>query len=411
MSETTEDLLRRFAPQVLGVIARRYGDFAACEDAVQEALISAAGHWPRDGVPDSPRGWLIQTASRKLIDQVRSEQSRRSREENYETGSVDDSDREVSDVDDTLLLLFLCCHPDLTPGAAIPLTLRAVGGLSTAEIARAFLVPESTMAQRISRAKQKLRGQRFVVPDDPTARLRNVLSVLYLIFNEGYTSTAGERLHRVELSSEAIRLTREVHRQLPGDPEVSGLLALMLLTDARRSARTGQGGELVPLSDQDRSRWDTRLIREGVDLLAEALSRGRVGEYQLQAAVAALHDDARTAAETDWRQIAGLYGLLERITDNPMVALNRAAAVAMADGPEAGLALLEPLDDRLAGHYRLDAVRAHLYERAGERERAITHYEKAAAHTTSLPERNYLTEQAARLHRSRTAVRGQGTTV
>ncbi|MFJ6672794.1 RNA polymerase sigma factor [Actinosynnema sp. NPDC091369] len=396
MSETVEDLLRRCAPQVLGVVARRFGDFALAEDAVQEALLAAARHWPADGLPDNPRGWLVQAAVRRMTDLIRSEAARRRREDEVfrEPPPGDAVDR-----DDTLVVLFLCCHPELTPASAIALTLRAVGGLTTAEIANAFLVPEATLSQRITRAKQKLRGASFALPgpDEFAARLRSALHVLYLIFNEGYTSSVGGALHRTELSGEAIRLTRAVHARLPSDPEVAGLLALMLLTDARRPARTGPDGELVPLAEQDRSRWDRALIVEGVDLIMGALERGAIGEYQLQASIAAIHDDAARAEDTDWPQILGMYGLLERMTGNPVVSLNRAVAVAMVHGPAEGLALIDALDERLPGHHRLDAVRAHLHEMAGDVPRAVAHYRAAAARTTSVPEQRYLIDKAARL--------------
>lgn len=393
-----EDLLREFAPQVLAVLVRRSGDFYAAEDAVQEALLAAATHWPVDGVPDNPRGWLIQAAVRRLTDQFRSEQARRRREDAV---AKEPPAGDVGDRDDTLILLFLCCHPALTPASAIALTLRAVGGLTTAEIANAFLVPETTMAQRVSRAKKSIKasGEPFRMPtgDDRARRLRSVLHVLYLLFNEGYTSSVGEELHRSELSGEAIRLTRAVHAGLPEDGEVTGLLALMLLTDARRPARTGPGGELIPLAEQDRTLWQRPLIVEGITLITGALAGGAVGEYQLQAAIAAVHDDAQRAEDTDWPQILTLYGLLERMSGNPMVALNRAIAAAMVHGPEAGLKLVESLDERLAGHYRLDAVRAHFHEMAGDVATAITHYRAAANRTTSLPERHYLTTKAAKL--------------
>ncbi|MGA6161929.1 RNA polymerase sigma factor [Amycolatopsis magusensis] len=396
-----EGLLRELAPQALGAVVRRFGDFEAAEDAIQEALLAAATHWPSEGLPDNPRGWLIQTATRKLLDQLRSEQARRRREGIAALREVPAS--EVSGRDDTLILLFLCAHPALTAPSAIALTLRAVGGLTTAEIAAAFLVPEATMAQRISRAKATVRkaGSSFRMPsgDEWKPRLRSVLHVLYLIFNEGHTSTAGGELHRVELSAEAIRLARAMHAQLPEDGEVAGLLALMLLTDARRPARTGPRGELIPLDEQDRTLWDSALIHEGTGLITEALAWGAVGEYQLQAAIAALHDDARRVEETDWPQILVLYGLLERMSGNPMVSLNRAIAVAMVHGPRAGLELLAELDERLPGHHRLITVRAHLLEKAGELEAAIEHYESAAKRSTSLPERDHLTKQAARLRR------------
>jgi RNA polymerase sigma factor (sigma-70 family) len=403
-----EDLLRELAPQVLGVLVRRSGDFGAAEDAVQEALLAAALHWPADGVPDSPRAWLVQTAGRKLTDQVRSELARRRRE--GAAGMREPPPAPVTDRDDTLILLFMCCHPALTPASAIALTLRAVGGLTTAEIANAFLVPEATMAQRISRAKQRIRTSAvpFAMPagEDRPQRLRSVLHVLYLIFNEGYTSSIGPELHRAELSSEAIRLARMAHAMLPGDGEAAGLLALMLLTDARRPARTGPAGELIPLAEQDRSRWDQGLIAEGLALITGAMTQGALGEYQVQAAVAALHDEAARVEDTDWPQILALYGLLERMTGNPMVALNRAIAAAMAHGPAAGLALLDKLADRLAGHYRLDAVRAHLLEMSGDTKAAVAHYRAAASRTTSLPEQHYLTSQAARLRAQDAGGRG-----
>jgi RNA polymerase sigma factor (sigma-70 family) len=396
---SVEDLLRELAPQVLGTLSRRYGDFDAAEDAVQEALITAATHWSRDGVPAKPRGWLIQTASRRLIDRQRSEQSRRQRESL--TALQEAPAAEVSDQDDTLVVLFLCCHPALTPASAIALTLRAVGGLTTAEIASAFLVPEATMAQRISRAKQRIKasGEPFRMPtrDEQTARLRTVLHVLYLVFNEGYSSSSGREVHRTDLSDEAIRLTRMVHRMLPDDGEVTGLLALMLLTDARRPARTDAAGELISLAEQDRTLWDQALISEGVALVEHALGKGAVGEYQLQAAIAAIHDQARQADETDWPQILALYGLLDQMTGNPVVTLNRAVAAAMAHGPSAGLALLDQVEERLSGHYRLDVVRAHLSEMAGDAQAALAHYRAAASRTTSVPEQHYLATRAARL--------------
>jgi RNA polymerase sigma factor (sigma-70 family) len=401
-------LLRELAPQVLGAIARRARDFAAAEDAMQESLIAAAAQWPGEGIPDNPGGWLYQVAMRRLTDHLRSEAARRRREEIIASKSEDETlpplDEEIEvDQDDTLILLFMCCHPALTPPSAIALTLRAVGGLTTAEIANAFLVPEATMAQRISRAKQsiKVSDVPFSMPGaaDRAERLSAVLQALYLIFNEGYTSGAGPQLHRIDLSNEAIRLTRLVHRLLPDNGEVAGLLALMLLTDARRAARTSKSGELVPLDEQDRTLWDRRLIAEGVSLISSALSKGLVGWYQLQAAIAAVHNEAAHAEDTDWPQILALYGLLKRMSDNPMVALNHAIAAAMVHGPLAGLELLEPLDvdQRISGHYRLDAVRAHLHEMAGHRKLAIEHFRAAAERTTSVPERNYLITKAARL--------------
>ncbi|MCX5293037.1 MULTISPECIES: RNA polymerase sigma factor [unclassified Streptomyces] len=397
-----EDLLRRNAPQVLGALVRRYGHFDAAEDAVQEALLAAADQWPTAGVPDNPRGWLIKVASRRLTDALRSEEARRAREERVVAltprdaftappPGVDRAPRE----DDTLTLLFLCCHPDLTPPAQIALTLRAVGGLTTAEIARAYLVPETTMAQRISRAKQKVRGVRFGRPESWQNRLPAVLHTLYLIFNEGYTATSGAVLQRRELAGEAIRLTRTVHRLLPDDGEVAGLLALMLLTDARRAARTGPHGELVRLDEQDRDRWDKAAIEEGVALVTRALSRGGAGPYQVRAAIAAVHDESPSAEATDWQEILGLYEVLVRLVPGPVERLNRTVAVAMVDGPEAGLAELDLLEPQL-GH-RLDAVRGHLLERAGAHEQARRAYESAAAATLSLPEQRYLQGRAARL--------------
>ena len=409
-----EHLLRDLAPQVLGAVVRRHRDFAACEDAVQEALIAAAAQWPRDGIPGNPRGWLIQVALRRMTDHVRSEIARRGREAAVagETpAAVAPAPPEIDgepaiDPDDTLVLLFMCCHPALSPASAIALTLRAVGGLTTAEIAKAFLVPEATMAQRISRAKQSIKQSRvpFRLPDagERASRLGSVLHVLYLVFSEGYTSSSGAALQRTDLANEAIRLARAVHGLLPGDGEVAGLLALMLLTDARRAARTGPGGEIIPLDEQDRTLWDARAIAEGVALVSAALRQGAAGEYQLQAAIAAVHDEAPRAENTDWPQIMALYGVLKRMSDNPMVALSHAIAAAMVHGPAAGLELLAPLDadERLRGHHRLDAVRAHLLERAGDRAAAVSLYRAAAEKTTSVPERNYLTMRAARLGES-----------
>jgi RNA polymerase sigma factor (sigma-70 family) len=407
MDAQFENLLRELAPQVLGAVTRRFHDFAAAEDAVQEALLAAALQWPRQGVPDNPRGWLIQVAGRRMIDAVRSEEARRRREETAASevtqlaASVDL--KPELEQDDTLTLLFMCCHPSLTPSSAIALTLRAVGGLTTAEIANAFLVPEATMAQRIGRAKATIKasGVPFELPtrEAQAQRLRAVLHVLYLIFNEGYTSSMGPELQRVELAQEAIRLSRAVHSLLPDDAEVAGLLALMLLTDARRAARTGPEGELIPLTKQDRALWDRAKISEGVALLTAALSRGSIGNYQLQAAIAAVHDEAARAGDTDWQQILALYDLLKRMSDNPMVTLNHAIAIAMVHGPSKGLELLKVLDSdpRIVGHYRLDAVRAHLLEMAGDTQAAITHYQLAANRTTSTPERNYLITQTARL--------------
>ena len=403
---STEHLVRELAPQVLGAIVRRFRDFAAAEDAVQEALIAALLQWPGEGVPANPRAWLIQVAARRMTDYVRREVARRHRETVAALDANEvvwpDSEPQV-DHDDTLSLFFMCCHPALTTSSAIALTLRAVGGLTTAEIASAFFVPEATMAQRISRAKQSIKasGVRLQLPaaGERDDRLRSVLHVLYLIFNEGYTSSRGPHLQRVELSREAIRLTRSASTLLPGDAEIAGLLALMLLTDARRTARTGPDGELIPLDQQDRALWDRNAISEGTALLTTALAKGAVGQYQIQAAIAAVHDEAPRAEDTDWAQILALYDLLRRMTDNPMVVLNQAVAAAMVHGPLAGLELLKELDSdpRLAGHHRLDAVRAHLLEMAGDHPAAIVHYHAAAARTTSTPERNYLMTQAARL--------------
>ena len=410
MSQAGEHLLRELAPQVLSAVARRYGDFAAAEDAVQEALLIAATRWPLDGVPDNPRAWLIQVAARRITDHLRSEIARRRREttlsaetpDDEQLAAAPDSEREP-EKDDTLLLLFMCCHPALTRTSAIALTLRAVAGLTTAEIARAFLVPEATMAQRISRAKQLIKksGVGFQMPNEAERdeRLDAVLHVLYLIFNEGYAASGGESLQRVDLSSEAVRLARAVQNLLPAAGEVAGLLALMRLTDARRRARTGPDGELIPLDEQDRTLWDREAIAEGVALVSRALSQGAVGAYQLQAAIAACHDEAVRVEDTDWPQILALYGLLQRMSDNPMLTLNRAVAVAMVHGPRAGLTLLATLDaePRLAEHHRLAAVRAHLYEKAGDTAAAIASYQTAAARTSSIPERNYLLLKAARL--------------
>ena len=402
-----EDLLRDLAPRVLAVLVRRSGDFDACEDAVQEALIAAARTWQADGVPANPQGWLVRAAGRRFTDGLRSDLARRRREESV---AREPASAGAPAYDDTLVLLFMCCHPRLTPASAVALTLRAVGGLTTTEIARAYLVPEATMAQRISRAKQRIQasGARFQVPapgsEEWAESLRSVLHVLYLIFNEGYAATAGPALHRVELSGEASRMARALHRVLPDDAEVAGLLALMLLTDARRPARTDSDGELVPLGEQDRARWDRRLIGEGTALLASTFGRGSPpGEYRLQAAIAAVHDQATTADATDWPQILALYGMLERLAANPVVTLNRAVATAMVHGPAAGLAVLDTLDTDggpLAGHYRLHAVRAHLHEMAGDVESALAGYRLAAAGTTSLPERHHLTSKAARLRQA-----------
>ena len=402
-----EHLLRELTPQVLGIVARRFGDFATAEDAVQEASLAAATQWPREGQPENPRAWLTRVAFRRMTDHIRSESARRRRENEAAVEAPQAVELAIEDAtshqDDTLVLLFMCCHPALTPASAIALTLRAVGGLTTAEIAHAFLVPEATMAQRISRAKQTIKdsGIPFQMPtaQDRQQRLRSLLHVLYLIFNEGYTSSAGPDLQRADLSQEAIRLARIAHNLQADDTETAGLLALMLLTDARRRARTGAGGELIPLALQDRTLWDREQIAQGIELLSTTLPKGAVGPYQLQAAIAAVHDEAARADDTDWPQILALYDLLRRMSDNPMVTLNRAIAVAMVHGATKGLQLLDGLnnDARLAEHHRLDAVRAHLLELAGDREGAVKHFRAAAGKTGSLPERDYLLAQAARL--------------
>jgi RNA polymerase sigma factor (sigma-70 family) len=395
-----EDLLRECAPQVLGAVVRRFGDFGTCEDAVQEALLAAAQQWPAEGVPAHPKGWLITVASRRRIELLRNETARRRREEAVhfepETGPA-------TSVDDSLTLLLLCCHPALSTASQIALTLRAVGGLTTAEIARALLVPESTVGQRISRAKQKIReaGATFSLPppDEREARLVAVRQVLYLIFNEGYTASSGARLHRVELTAEAIRLTRQLHAQLPDDGEVAGLLALMLLTDARRPARTRPDGALVPLAEQDRTRWDAAAIAEGISLITAALARAPIGPYQLQAAIAAVHDEAARPEETDWPQILQLYGMLHALAPGPMVQLNRVVALAEVHGPELGLAQLELAEDdpALRGHHRVAAVRAHLLEMSGHLGSARAAYLEAARLTLSAPEQRYLMSRAAAL--------------
>ncbi len=412
-----EDLLRELAPQVLGTLVRRHGQFDACEDAVQEALLAAALQWPAEGVPDRPRSWLLRVAGRSLVDEWRSESARRRREE---TAALDPAGRESAadplnadflgaghrpaDADDTLVLLFLGCHPALSPPSQLALTLRAVGGLTTTEIAAAFLVPEATMAQRISRAKQRIRsaGARFELPPEPerATRLGVVLHVLYLVFNEGYTTSSGPALHRADLTAEAIRLARLLHRLLPGEGEVAGLLALMLLTDARRAARTDAAGSIVPLAEQRRELWDSAAIAEGLALVTRTLGTVPLGPYQLQAAIAAVHDEAPTAEETDWPQILALYEVLAQVAPGPVVTLSRAVALAMVHGPKAGLALLGTLDtdDRMAHTHRLDAVRAHLLERAGDTVAARESYLRAARMTASVPEQRYLALRAARLH-------------
>jgi RNA polymerase sigma factor (sigma-70 family) len=410
-----EDLLRELAPQVLAVLVRRHGQFDACEDAVQEALLAATVQWPREGVPERPHSWLLTVAGRALVDAWRADSARRRRESAAAldpTGRTPPPDLTVHqavgvagpDRDDTLALLFLCCHPALTPPSQLALTLRAVGGLTTAQIAAAFLVPEATIAKRIVRAKQTIRdaGARFELPGQPQAaeRLGVVLHVLYLIFNEGYTTSSGPALQRTDLTAEAIRLTRLLRRLLPGDAEVAGLLALMLLTDARRAARTDPHGRIVPLADQRRHLWDTEAIAEGQAILTQTLGAGPIGPYQLQAAIAALHDEAPSAGATDWPQILALYGVLTTVAPGPVVTLSRAVAVAHVYGPRAGLALLGTLDAdaRMAHTHRLEAVRAHLLEQAGDTSAARDSYLRAAKMTASLPEQRYLELRAARLY-------------
>jgi RNA polymerase sigma factor (sigma-70 family) len=396
-----EDLLRELAPQVLGTLVRRYGQFDQAEDAVQEALLAAAEQWG-DGVPESPRSWLTTVASRRLVDTWRSESARRRREENVAAIDVR-GPGEPTEQDDALALLFMCCHPSLSPPSQLALTLRAVGGLTTTEIASAFLVPEATMAQRISRAKQTIKGSggRFELPPEPERadRLRVVLQVLYLMFNEGYTASSGPSLQRSDLTAEAIRLTRMLLGLVPGEAEVAGLLALMLLTDARRAARTNEDGMIVPLADQRRDLWDQRQIEEGVELISRTLGTAPLGPYQVQAAIAAVHDEAPTAEETDWRQILALYEVLEQVSPGPVVTLNRAVALAMVHGPRAGLALLGTIDEdsRMAQTHRLEAVRAHLLELEGDLVPAREAYQRAARMTASVPEQRYLALRAARL--------------
>jgi RNA polymerase sigma factor (sigma-70 family) len=403
-----ESLLRPLAPQVLGAVVRRYGNFDTAEDAVQEAMLAAATQWPSDGIPDNPKSWLITVAARRQTDLLRSEQARRRHEDTVARWELPrrqpDTAETPADSDDTLILLFMCCHPALSPPSQIALTLRAVGGLTTAEVARAFLVAEATMTRRITRAKQQIKDSgipfRLPAPAERTKRLAAVLHVLYLIFTEGYAATTGASLHRAELSTEAIRLTRMVCRVLPDDGEVAGLLALMLLTDARRAARTTATGELVPLAEQDRSLWNADYIAEGVALITNALPRGTAGPYQLQAAIAAIHDEASGTDQTDWPQIKALYELLLQMSNNPMVALNHVVAVAMADGPAAGLQRLDSLaeDKQLAEDHRLYAVRAHLLEMTGDKDAAREAYRAAARRATNLAQHRYLNRQAAKLN-------------
>ena len=411
MATSTEDLLRELAPQVLGVLMRRYGGLDTCEDAVQEALLDAATQWPASGTPDNPRGWLLTVATRRLTDMLRGESARRRREDAVYLATPPAASAEAGagaqggappDHDDTLTLLFLCCHPSLSPSSQVALTLRAVGGLTTAEIARAFGVPEATMAQRISRAKQQIRaaGARFTPPDaaDRDQRIRAVQQVLYLIFNEGYTASAGQQLQRTDLTAEGLRLARMLRGLLPGDAETAGLLALMLLTDARRAARATPDGALVPLTEQDRRRWDRRLIAEGTALLEQTLATSRaLGPYQLQAAIAAVHDEADSVADTDWAEILALYELLAKVSPGPMVALGRAVAIAMVHGPAAGLAATGELAGPLGKHHRYHAVRGHLHEMSGDITTATEDYRTAARYATNIPERRYLERRLAGL--------------
>jgi RNA polymerase sigma factor (sigma-70 family) len=400
---TVEPLLRELAPQVLGVLVRRHGRFDICEDAVQEALLAAATQWPADGVPANPTGWLITAASRRLVETWRSEAARQRREQNYVRQEQSAAPAPAPADDDSLALLFLCCHPAVAVPSQVALTLRALGGLSTAEIARGLLVPEPTVAQRISRAKARIRatGAEFRPPTDAerNRRLPAVMRVLYLIFNEGYTTSSGSALQRVDLTAEAIRLTRQLHRNLPGEGEVAGLLALMLLTDARRPARTRPDGALVPLAEQDRRRWDTAAIGAGTDLITATLAEAPLGAYQVQAAIAALHDEAARAEDTDWPQILCLYDLLAELEPGPMVNLNRVVAIAMTRGPEAGLRALAAAeaDPALAGHHRVPAVRAHLLEMTGDVGPAAANYRLAARRALSVPEQRYLRMRADNL--------------
>jgi len=403
------DLLRPLAPQVLGAVVRRYGHFDLAEDATQEALLAASVQWPRDGLPQNPKAWLISVASRRLTDMLRSEQARRRREDAAAgsavtgLGAAQAGERPAGEADDTLIVLFMCCHPSLSTASQVALTLRAVGGLSTAEIARALLGSEQTVTRRITRAKQSIKdsGIPFALPapGELAGRLQAVLRVLYLVFNEGYAATAGTVLMRADLADEAIRLTRALHAGLPDDAEVSGLLALTLLVHARHRARTSPEGSLIPMAEQDRSRWDQGLIAEGTALLTAALPRGPTGPYQLQAAIAAVHDEAASAEATDWPQIAALYGVLLRLQDNPVVALNHAVAVSMVTRPRAGLELLRRLgaDPRINADRRFHAVRAHLLEMAGDQAAALPAYRAAARAATNLQQQRYLNQQISRL--------------
>jgi len=404
--QRVEDLLRECAPQVLGALVRRYRQFDLCEDATQEALLAAATTWPTRGIPTNPWKWLVTVGSRRVIDSMRADASRRSREELVAHGGpaaemlAPEPGDDGPQSDDSLTLLVLCCHPALTQPSQIALTLRAVGGLTTSEIATAFLVPESTMAQRIARAKQTIRtaGAVFELPEPEAlaVRLVAVAHVLYLVFTEGHTATSGGDVNRVDLTDEAIRLTRELRHLCPEDSEVAGLLALMLLVDARRAARTTSSGELIPLDRQDRTLWNAGMIAEGTQLVTEALGSGSVGPYQLQAAINAVHNAAASTRATDWTEIVDLYELLEQVSANPMIRINRAIAVGMAKGPDAGLALLDavPIDDPIHRHHRAIAVRGHLLELAGRRDEAADAFRQAARLATNLPEKRHLQKRA-----------------
>jgi RNA polymerase sigma factor (sigma-70 family) len=409
-----EDLLRSLAPQVLGAVVRRYGHFDLAEEATQEALLAASANWPRDGAPENPKGWLVAVAARRLTDLLRSDQARRRREDRVARWSLaaqgerscgpSSADGLVSaNSDDSLVVLFMCCHPSLPTASKIALTLRAVGGLSAAEIGRALLTSEQTVTRRITRAKQSIKDSAvpFAMPPggDLAGRLAAVLRVLYLIFNEGYAATSGTQLVRVDLAEEAIRLTRALHAALPRDPEVSGLLALMLLVHARHFARVGPDGSLVPMNEQDRNLWDHALVEEGVALVTAAPAQGGAGPYQLQAAIAAVHDEAENAEATDWGRVVALYDALLALEDNPVVALNRAVAVSMVHGPEAGLALLAELETepRVNNDRRFHAARAHLLELNGQPEAALSAYQAAVDRATSLQHQRYLNSQIARL--------------
>lgn len=392
-----EDLLRELAPRVLGALARRCADFAAAEDAVQEALFAAHRTWPRDGIPESPRAWLLTVASRRLVDEQRSEAARRRRERGWATAEPADPD--VVQHDDTLTVLFLCCHPVLSPASAVALTLRAVAGLTTREVAAAYGVPEATMAARISRAKRQVResGQPFALPSDEelAERVTRVLHVLYLLYNEGYAATTGPHLTRPDLSAEAIRLCRIAHRLMPTDREVTAVLALLLLLDARRPARVTASGEVVPLAEQDRRLWDQGLVVEGTALLDSTLDAGPPGAYQVQAAIAALHDRAPSGADTDWPQVLALYGLLEQVAPSPFVTLARVVALAEVEGPDAAAPLLDDVATTIPEHHRVDAVRGHLAELRGDPASARKHYLEAARRTTNLAEQQALMARAA----------------